>query len=140
MLTQEENELLTKTGPGTPMGEFFRRFCIPIALTEEIPDPDCTPARVRAMNEDLILFRDTEGKIGLLDAYCAHRFSPLFFGMNEESGLRCLYHGWKYDVTGQCVDIPFIPEGASYKEKVQIKSYPALDRGGFIWASVPRRL
>ena len=134
MLTQEENELLTRTGPGTPMGEFFRRFWIPVALAEEIPEPDCTPARVRVLNEDLILFRDTEGKVGLIDAYCAHRFSPLFFGMNEERGLRCLYHGWKYDVTGLCVDIPFIPEGATYKEKVQLKSYPTLDKGGFIWA------
>ena len=134
MLTQEENELLVRTGPGTPMGEFFRRFWIPVALAEEIPEPDCTPARVRVLNEDLILFRDTEGKIGLIDAYCAHRFSPLFFGMNEECGIRCLYHGWNYDVTGQCVDIPFIPEGESYKEKVQLKAYPALDKGGFIWA------
>ena len=134
MLTQEENELLVHTGPGTPMGEFFRRFWIPVALTEEIPEPDCTPARVRVLNEDLILFRDTEGKVGLIDAYCAHRFSPLFFGMNEESGLRCLYHGWKYDVTGQCVDIPFIPEGQTYKDKVQLKAYPTLDKGGFIWA------
>ena len=134
MLTQEENELLVRTGPGTPMGELFRRFWLPVMLTEEIPEPDCTPTRLRVLNEDLIAFRDTEGNVGIIDAYCAHRFSPLFFGMNEEKGLRCLYHGWKYDVTGQCVDIPFIPEGESFKDKIKLKSYPALDKGGFIWA------
>ena len=133
MLTQEENELLVRTGPGTPMGELFRRFWLPAMLSEEIPDPDCPPARIRILSEDLIGFRDTEGKIGIIDAYCAHRFSPLFFGMNEECGIRCLYHGWKYDVNGQCVDVPFVPEGETFKEKVQLKSYPALERGGFIW-------
>jgi nitrite reductase/ring-hydroxylating ferredoxin subunit len=116
------------------MGNLFRRFWVPVMLTEEVPEPDCTPTRLRVLNEDLIAFRDTEGTVGIIDAYCAHRFSPLFFGMNEENGLRCLYHGWKYDVTGQCVDIPFIPEGESFKEKIQLKSYPALDKGGFIWA------
>ena len=133
MLTQEENELLVRTGPGTPMGELFRRFWLPVMLTEEVPEPDCTPARIRILNEDLIGFRDTNGEVGIIDAYCAHRFSPLFFGMNEECGLRCLYHGWKFDVNGQCVDIPFVPEGEDFKEKVQLKSYPALDKGGFIW-------
>jgi nitrite reductase/ring-hydroxylating ferredoxin subunit len=133
MLTQEENEILVRTGPGTPMGELFRRFWLPVMLTEEVPEPDCTPARIRILNEDLIGFRDTNGEVGIIDAYCAHRFSPLFFGMNEECGLRCLYHGWKYDVNGQCVDIPFVPEGEDFKEKVQLKSYPALDKGGFIW-------
>jgi nitrite reductase/ring-hydroxylating ferredoxin subunit len=115
------------------MGELFRRFWLPVMLTEEIPEPDCPPARLRVLNEDLIGFRNTEGKIGIIDAYCAHRFSPLFFGMNEEGGLRCLYHGWKYDVNGQCVDVPFVPEGETFKEKVQLKSYPALEKGGFIW-------
>ena len=80
MLTQEENELLVRTGPGTPMGELFRRFWLPVMLTEEIPEPDCTPTRLRVLNEDLIAFRDTEGNVGIIDAYCAHRFSPLFFG------------------------------------------------------------
>ena len=134
MLTQDENELLVRTGPGTPMGDLFRRFWTPVMLSEEIPEPDCTPVRLRVLNEDLIAFRDTEGKVGIIDAHCAHRFSPLFFGMNEEKGLRCLYHGWKYDVTGQCVDIPFIPEGESFKDKIKLKSYPALDKGGFIWS------
>ena len=134
MLTREENELLVKTGPGSPMGELFRRFWMPVMLSEEIPEPNCTPARLQVLNEDLIAFRDTDGNVGVIDAHCAHRFSPLFFGMNEESGLRCLYHGWKYDFTGQCIDIPFIPEGESFKDKIKLKSYPALDKGGFIWA------
>ena len=133
MLTREENELLVRTGPGTPMGELFRRFWVPVMLSEEIPEPDCTPTRLRVLNEDLIAFRDTDGNVGIIDAHCAHRFSPLFFGMNEESGLRCLYHGWKYDFTGQCIDIPFIPEGESFKDKIKLKSYPGLDKGGFIW-------
>ena len=134
MLTQEENVLLTQTGPGTPMGELFRRFWIPACLSEEIPGADCPPIRVRLLSEDLIAFRDSNGVPGLVDAYCPHRGAPLFFGRNEEGGLRCVYHGWKYDVTGKCVDLPNSPEGETYKDKVTIKAYPAFEGGGMIWA------
>src|SRR2546422_758891 len=134
MLTQEENELITRTGPGTPMGELFRRFWLPMMLSEEIAGPDCVPVRLRILGEDLIAFRDTMGRVGILDAFCAHRGAPLFFGRNEEAGLRCVYHGWKYDVTGTCLDIPNAPEGAMFKDRVKIRAYPVADKGGFIWA------
>ena len=133
MLSTEENELLTQVGPGKPMGELFRRYWFPALLSEEIPGADCPPVRLKLLGEDLLAFRDTNGDPGIVDPYCAHRGAPLFFGRNEECGLRCVYHGWKFDVTGRCLEIPNSPEGASYKEKVQIKAYPAWDRGGLIW-------
>ena len=134
MLTTEENKLLTQTDAGTPMGELFRRFWLPVMLAEEVPGADGTPVRVRILGEDLVAFRDTDGRVGLLDAYCPHRGAPMFFGRNEECGLRCVYHGWKFDVNGNCVDLPNSPEGSTYKNKVTIKSYPTEDRGGLIWA------
>ena len=102
MLSKEENDMLCRTAPGTPMGELFRRFWLPVALSRELPKPDCAPVRLRILSEDLIAFRDTEGKVGLLARYCPHRGASLFFGRNEECGLRCIYHGWKVDVSG-CV-------------------------------------
>src|SRR5688572_26420059 len=119
MLSKADNDLITNTDAGSPMGELFRRFWLPVALSEELPDPDGVPLRVRIMGEDLVAFRDTNGRLGLLDAYCAHRGAPLFFGRNEESGLRCLYHGWKYDVDGRCLDLPNAPEGEAFKEKIR---------------------
>ncbi len=133
MLTKEEQELVTRTGPGTPMGELFRRFWLPVMLSEELVAPGCPPVRLRIMNEDLVAFKDREGRIGIIDAYCPHRFSPMFFGRNEDDGLRCVYHGWKYDVTGACMEMPFVPEGETFRHKVRIKSYPAVEKGGFIW-------
>lgn len=134
MLTREENEMLTKTGPGTPMGELLRRFWLPVLLPEELPSPDCTPVRVRLLCEDLVAFRDTSGRLGLIDAHCAHRRANLFFGRNEEDGLRCIYHGWKFDVNGSCVDMPTEPPEASFKDKVKLTSYPLREHGGIIWA------
>tara|TARA_B100001750_G_C15491030_1_gene591263 strand:+ start:537 stop:1832 length:1296 start_codon:yes stop_codon:yes gene_type:complete len=133
MLTVEENDMLTQTGPGTPMGDLFRRHWIPALLSEEIPGADCTPVRVQLLSENLVAFRDSEGNPGLIDAYCPHRGAPLFFGRNEECGLRCVYHGWKFDVSGKCVDLPNSPEGETYKDKVTIKAYPSWDKGGIIW-------
>src|ERR1043166_8631888 len=106
MLSKEENELLTQTGPGTPMGDLFRRFWLPALDPNELPEPDCPPIRFRILSEDLVAFRDTEGKPGFVRENCPHRGASLFFGRNEEGGLRCVYHGWKFDVTGQCVDMP----------------------------------
>ncbi len=100
MLSKEDNELVTNTDKGTPMGELFRRFWLPVALSEELPGPDCVPVKLKILDEDLIAFRDTDGSVGLVDAYCPHRGAPMFFGRNEESGLRCVYHGWKFDVDG----------------------------------------
>ncbi|MFN0072262.1 MAG: Rieske 2Fe-2S domain-containing protein [Chloroflexota bacterium] len=134
MLSREDNELLTQTGPGTPMGELFRRFWLPVMLSEEIPAPDCTPVKVRVLGEDLIAFRDSSGNPGLVDAYCPHRGAPMFFGRNEDAGLRCVYHGWKFDVSGQCVELPNVPEGETHKERVRIPAYPVHDRAGMIFA------
>ena len=134
MLTPEENEFLTRTGPGTPMGKLFRNFWLPILLGEELPSPDCPPVRVTILGERLVAFRNTRGKIGLIDAFCAHRGAELFFGRNEENGLRCVYHGWKYDVEGNCVDMPNEPAESRFKEKVHLDAYPCAEHGGLIWA------
>ena len=133
MITEEKNRLLTKTGPGTPMGELFRRYWIPALLSSELAEPDGPPLRVSLLSETLIAFRDTQGRLGLIDEFCAHRGASLWFGRNEESGLRCCYHGWKYDVTGQCVEVPSEPEGNGYCSRVKLKSYPCAELGGVIW-------
>jgi phthalate 4,5-dioxygenase oxygenase subunit len=134
VLSKEDNELLTNTDPGTPMGELFRRFWLPVALSEELPGPDCVPVRLQIMNEDLIAFRDSDGRVGLVDAYCPHRGAPLFFARNEECGLRCVYHGWKFDVAGACVDMPNTPEGDTFRHKIAITAYPCREAGGMVFA------
>ncbi len=133
MLTAEENETLTRVGPGTPMGELFRRFWLPALLSEEVPEPDCPPVRTRTLCEDLVAYRDTSGKVGILTSFCPHRRAPMFFGRNEENGLRCVYHGWKFDTTGACVDMPSEPPESNFKDKVTIKAYPTYESGGVIW-------
>ncbi len=133
MLTQEENKLLTETGPGTSMGNLFRRFWLPAMLASELPAPDCPPVRLTLLSEDLIAFRDSDGRVGVLDRYCPHRGASLFWGRNEHCGLRCVYHGWKYDVTGQCVDMPNEPETSRFKEKIRTVSYPTQEAGGVVW-------
>lgn len=133
MATHEQNQLLTQTGKNTPMGNLFRRYWIPALLSEEVPTPDCPPVRVKLLSEQLIAFRDTEGKVGLIDEFCAHRRVSLWFGRNEENGLRCPYHGWKYDVKGQCVDIPSEPTGSTFCNKVKLAAYPCVELGGVIW-------
>ena len=133
MLSQSDNELLTRVGPGTPMGELLRRFWIPGLLEEEVPEPDCPPVRLRLLGEDLVAYKDTDGNIGVLDNYCAHRRASLFFGRNGEGGLRCVYHGWKFNVEGRCVDMPSEPAESNFKDKVRITSYPAVARGGIVW-------
>src|SRR3954447_1911127 len=133
MLSVENNEMVTNTNKGTPMGEVFRRYWLPVALSSELPGPDCIPLRVRVLGEDLIAFRDTNGNPGLVDAYCPHRGAPMFFGRNEEAGLRCVYHGWKFDVNGTCTDLPNEPPDSMFKSKVTIASYPTWEGGGMIW-------
>ena len=134
MLSKEENDLLCRTGPGTPMGNLFRRFWLPVALSRELPKTDCPPVRLRIFSEDLIAFRDTNGKVGLLSRYCPHRGASLFFGRNEEGGLRCVYHGWKFDTTGVCIDMPNEPAECSFKHKIRQTAYPTREAGGVIWA------
>ena len=129
----EQNELLTRTGPGTPAGELFRRYWVPALLAWELPSPDCPPVRVQLLSERMIAFRDSVGRLGLIDEFCAHRGVSLFYGRNEESGLRCPYHGWKYNVTGQCVEVPSEPEESGFCTKIKLKSYPLVERGGVLW-------
>src|SRR5215208_5546397 len=131
MLSAEENRLLTQTGPGTPMGEYFRRFWLPALHPDELPAPDCPPLRVRLLGEDLVAFRDSLGRIGLLDAHCPHRGAGLFFGRNEECGLRCVYHGWKFDIAGNCLDMPNEPPESTYKQRLKTVAYPTREYGGF---------
>ena len=134
MLSAAENELLTRTGAGTPMGEYFRRFWHPVALSRELPEPDGAPVRVKVLGEELLAFRDTAGRVGLVEPQCAHRGANLFFGRNEEGGLRCIYHGWKYDVDGRCVELPNVPPGSAYHDKIRIKAYPTREFGEMVWA------
>ena len=119
MLSREENDYLTQTGPGTPMGAFMRRFWMPFMLSEEIAEPDCDPVRVRLLGEDLLAFRDSNGRVALVDQFCPHRRVSLFFGRNEECGIRCVYHGWKFDADGNCVDMPSEPADSNFKDKVR---------------------
>jgi phenylpropionate dioxygenase-like ring-hydroxylating dioxygenase large terminal subunit len=133
-LSEDDNELLTRTGPGTPMGDLVRRYWIPALLAEELAERDGAPIRVQLLGERLIAFRDSAGRIGLLEEFCAHRRVSLWFGRNEECGLRCSYHGWKYDVTGQCVDLPSEPAASGMRNRIRLVSYPTLERGGVIWA------
>jgi phthalate 4,5-dioxygenase oxygenase subunit len=133
MLSQADNELLTRTGPGTLMGSLFRRFWLPALQLWELPEPDCPPVRFRILGEDLVAFRDSEGRVAFLRENCPHRGASLFFGRNEESGLRCVYHGWKFDVTGACVDMPSEPAESNFKTKVRATAYPGAEHGGLIW-------
>ena len=132
-MNTEDNQRLTRVGPGTPMGELQRRYWQPALLSEELPGPDCPPVRVRLLCEDLVAFRDTDGGVGLVDAYCPHRRAPMFFGRNEERGLRCVYHGWKFDRAGTCVDMPSEPPDSLFKTKVKIAAYPTHEAGGIVW-------
>ena len=130
MLSERDTKLLCEVGPGTAMGELLRRFWLPVLLSEEVPTPDCEPRAVRIMGEDLVVIRDSNGDVGVLSAYCAHRHAHLFWGRNEECGLRCTYHGWKYDINGTCVDMPNEPAESNFKDKISITAYPARDAGG----------
>jgi phenylpropionate dioxygenase-like ring-hydroxylating dioxygenase large terminal subunit len=134
MLSSEENRILTRVGAGTRMGEVMRRYWLPALLSTDLPAPDCPPVRVKLLGEELVAFRDTEGRTGLLEEYCPHRRASLFLGRNEESGLRCVYHGWKFDALGTCVDMPNEPEESRFKDKIRIISYPTMEQGGVIWA------
>ena len=134
MVTPEQNEYLTRVGPGTPMGRLFRRYWLPVLLAQELPEPDCAPVRVKLLGERLIAFRDTQGRLGLVSEFCAHRGVSLWFGRNEENGIRCPYHGWKYDVTGQCVDVPSEPAENGFCARIKLSAYSLIERGGVLWA------
>ncbi len=134
MRRRENFERLVRIGPGTPAGELFRRYWQPAALSEELVERDGPPIRVRLLGEDLVAFRDSDGRVGLVDAFCPHRRAPIFFGRNEECGIRCIYHGWKFNVDGACVDMPSEPADSPMKAEVRITAYPTVERGGVVWA------
>jgi phthalate 4,5-dioxygenase oxygenase subunit len=133
MLSKEDNELITRVGPGTPMGNLMRQYWLPAMMSTELPSPDCPPVRIRLLCENLIAFRTTSGQVGVVANACPHRGASMFFGRNEEEGLRCVYHGWKFDVTGACVDMPSEPAESNFKNKVRTRAYPTRERGGLIW-------
>jgi phenylpropionate dioxygenase-like ring-hydroxylating dioxygenase large terminal subunit len=133
MLTKEENDLLTRTGPGTPGGDFMRRYWQPVALSAEIPAGGA-PLPVRIMSEDLVLFRDDRGQPGLLGIHCAHRGADLSYGRVEDGGLRCIYHGWLYDRAGRCLEQPGEPTGSVFHERVRLRSYPCQEVAEVIFA------
>ena len=132
MLSKEQNDALCRVGPGTLMGTLFRRYWLPVMHSGEL-ESDGAPVRIRLLGEDLVAFRDTNGDVGLVDELCAHRLAPLAIARNEECGLRCLYHGWKYDVSGACVDMPNEPETSNFRSKVQLKAYATREQGDVVW-------
>jgi phenylpropionate dioxygenase-like ring-hydroxylating dioxygenase large terminal subunit len=139
MLSEQDNDLLCRVGKGTPMGDLMRQYWIPAVLTTELLARDGPPMRVKLLGEELIAFRASSGAIGLIQNACPHRGASMFFGRNEEEGLRCVYHGWKFDVTGACVDMPSEPAESNFKSKVRTKAYPTHERNGIIWAYLGNR-
>ena len=134
MTSEVENELLTRVGPGTPMGTLMRQYWLPAMMSSELPSLDCPPVRVRLLCENLIAYRTTSGAVGVIQNACPHRGASLFFGRNEECGLRCVYHGWKFDVAGSCVDQLNEPAEHQFEHKVHITAYPTVELGGIVWA------
>src|ERR1044071_4178408 len=133
MLSREDNDILCRVGPGTPMGNVMRRYWLPLMYSWEL-EADGEPLRVRLLGEDLIAYRTTSGEVGLMQNACPHRGASMFFGRNEEEGLRCVYHGWKFDVSGQCVDMPSEPAESNFRNKVRATAYKTQERGGIVWA------
>ena len=133
MLTPEDNDLLCRVEGDAAMGKIMRAHWMPALMSEEIAKPDGTPVKIRLLGEDLVAFRDSDGRVGILDEHCPHRRASLVYGRNEECGLRCRYHGWKFNVDGQCVEMASEPRETGLCEKVQTKSYPAQEAGGFVW-------
>ena len=134
MLTVEENKLLCRVVGDAPMGQLMRRHWTPVCLIEEVSEPDGTPVQARLFGEDLVVFRDTDGRVGVMDEYCPHRGASLVLGRNENGGLRCLYHGWKMDVSGQVLEMVSEPSASCMAQKVRHRAYPVQEWGGFVWA------
>ncbi|HZS00032.1 MAG TPA: Rieske 2Fe-2S domain-containing protein [Chloroflexota bacterium] len=134
MLSKEDNELLTRTGPGTPMGALLRRYWLPALLSEELPEPDGRPVRVPLLGERLVAFRDSSGQVGLLEEACPHRGASLALGRNEDGALRCIYHGWQFDRSGRCTDMPTERPGSPFPERVRAQAYPTREIAGIVWA------
>lgn len=130
-MNTEMIKTLVETGPGTPVGNLLRRYWVPVLLSREIGEPDGAQVRVKIMGEKLLVFRDSQGRVGLVSEFCSHRGASLFFGRNEEDGIRCAYHGLKFDIHGKCVDVPQAPQAC---ERMSIAAYPCLERAGIVWA------
>ena len=130
-MNKEMSETLVRTGAGTPMGELMRRYWIPIVQSNEIAEPDRPQVRVQILGEKLLAFRNTDGQVGLVNEFCSHRGVSLYFGRNEENGIRCAYHGLKFDREGHCVDVPSAPQACQH---MGIKAYPCVERAGIVWA------
>ena len=133
MLTPADNDLLCRVQGAAPMGGIMRRHWLPVCMAEEVAEPDGKPVRARLLGEDLVVFRDTDGRLGVLSEYCLHRRASLVYGRNEDCGLRCLYHGWKFDVEGNVVDMPSEAPGAAQRLGKKTTAYPVRESGGFVW-------
>jgi phenylpropionate dioxygenase-like ring-hydroxylating dioxygenase large terminal subunit len=133
VLSKQDNELICRVGPGTLVGQLMRQYWVPALLSSELPNADSDPVRVMLLGEQLIAFRDTNGQIGLIQNNCPHRGASLFFGRNEEAGIRCVYHGWKFSTDGTCVDMPNEPTESDFKQKVRAVAYPCMERNGLVW-------
>jgi phthalate 4,5-dioxygenase oxygenase subunit len=134
MVTQSENERLTRVGRGTPMGDLMRQYWIPVLESSDLPVPDTRPMRVKLLGEDLVAFRNSSNQVGLVAEHCAHRRASLFYGRVEHDCLRCVYHGWQYDLSGHCVDMPNEPAESNFKQSIRISAYPCRERNGIVWA------
>ncbi|CAM5219246.1 Phthalate 4,5-dioxygenase oxygenase subunit [Castellaniella defragrans] len=133
MMTKEENELLCRVEGDAAMGQLMRRHWLPICLTEEVPEPDCDPVRARILGENLVAFRDSKGRVGVMNERCPHRGASLFYGRNEECGLRCLYHGWKMDVDGNVLEMVSEPPSSDLPKKVHHRAYKTHEWAGIVW-------
>src|ERR1700694_3211345 len=138
MLTMEQNELLCRVECAATMGQIMRRHWLPVCMSEEVAERDGAPVKARLLGEDLVVFRDSQGRLGVLDEHCPHRGASLVFGRNEECGLRCLYHGWKFDVEGKVLEMASEPDGGANRQAIRQKSYPVREGGGFAWIWIDR--
>src|SRR6516165_10025041 len=138
MTTAIDSAELTRVGPGTVMGQLMREYWIPAVMGSEVTRGG-PPLRLMLLGEKLVAFRDSAGRVGVMDQRCPHRCASLFLGRNEEGGIRCIYHGWKYDVTGQCIDMPSVTEEQDFKHRVKAKAYRVLERAGLVWVYMGQR-
>jgi phthalate 4,5-dioxygenase len=139
VLSAEDNALLCEVGPGTPMGRLMREYWVPAMLSSELPGPDCDPVRVLLLGEKFIAFRDSDGQVGMLPNACPHRGASLFFGRNEEGGLRCGYHGWKFDRSGRCLDMPNEPAESNFKDRLRARAVKVVEKAGVVWVYLGSR-
>ena len=136
--TGEENEALTRVGPGTLMGNLFRQYWIPVTPAADVQEPGGRPVRVKLLGEDLVLFRAKNGQLGLIGSFCPHRLAPLFFGRVEEEGIRCVYHGWKFAASGECLEMPNVPAALSFTDEIHHPAYRCVEHGGIVWTYMGR--